>query len=64
VIRFDAQTKEAYLASFHPHSSVEEICANTGWPLHIAADVNATAAPSDDELAVIREIDPQGFWTT
>ena len=63
VIRFDPQTKEGYLASYHPHSSVEEIRSRTGWPLRVSAEVCATPAPSDEELQVIRETDPQGFWT-
>src|SRR5438094_610966 len=63
VIRFDAQSKEAYLASFHPHTSVAEILESTGWPLRVGANAGATPAPTDEELRVIRELDPEGFWT-
>ncbi|MEP7199986.1 MAG: CoA-transferase [Chloroflexota bacterium] len=63
VIRFDAVTKEAVLASYHPHSSVDAVRANTGWNLRIAFDVSVTPAPTNDELRIIREIDPEGFWT-
>jgi len=63
VMRFDETTKEAMLSSYHPHSSVDEVRANTGWALRVASDVMMTPAPTDDELEVIREIDPQGFWT-
>ncbi|TMC57439.1 MAG: CoA-transferase [Chloroflexi bacterium] len=63
VIRFEAQTKEAYLASFHPHTSVAEILESTGWPLRVSANAGATPAPTDEELRVIRELDPEGFWT-
>lgn len=63
VLRFDPTTREAYLASYHPFTSVEEVVANTGWALQIAPDCAPTAAPSADELRMIREADPDGFWT-
>ena len=51
------------LASTHPGVTVEEVRAETGWPLRVAPDVGETAPPSADELAVIRRFDPEGFWT-
>ena len=63
VFRFDAQTKTALLASYHPFTSVDEIRAQTGWELLVAPDAGPTPAPSAAELGVIREIDPHGFWT-
>jgi glutaconate CoA-transferase subunit B len=54
---------EAVLVSYHPGSSVDEIAQNTGWTLSVAEDVRETVAPSAAELRIIREYDPQGFWT-
>ena len=54
---------EAYLESYHPGVTVEEILANTGWPLQVSTGVRATPAPTRKELRVIRSYDPQGFWT-
>jgi len=62
ILRFD-EAGEAYLASYHPGSSVEEVKANTGWDLHVAADIRETEPPSADELGIIRDYDPEGFWT-
>ncbi len=62
VLRFD-QTGEAYLASVHPGVAVGDVAARTGWALRIASELKETPPPSDAELAVMREIDPQGFWT-
>jgi len=60
VMRFDKDTKEAYLASYHPDSSVEEILENTPWDLKVAGDVCETEPPTDLELRVIREVlDPE-----
>jgi glutaconate CoA-transferase subunit B len=54
---------EAYLASVHPGVNVEEVLSNTGWTLRVADDLVITPEPTGTELAVIREIDPNHFWT-
>ncbi len=63
VLRFEAESGEAYLASYHPFTSVEEVKSRTGWPLRVGEDCQPTVAPSADELRLIREADPHGFWT-
>ena len=63
VLRFDPTTHEAYLASFHPFTTSGEVLAATGWPLRVAEDCSPTSAPTADELRLIREADPHGFWT-
>jgi glutaconate CoA-transferase subunit B len=54
---------EAYLASVHPGVAVEDVLAATGWSLRVDDALTETAAPSKDELAAIRTLDPKGFWT-
>jgi glutaconate CoA-transferase subunit B len=56
ILRFDAITKEAYLESYHPGSTIDEIRKLTGWDLKIAEDVHETEPPRADELRVMREI--------
>ena len=56
VLRFDEETKEAYLASVHPGNTVEEVLENTPWDLKVPADVPETQPPTDEELRVLREI--------
>jgi glutaconate CoA-transferase subunit B len=63
VLRFDPQTHAAYLASYHPFTTPQEVQAATGWQLHIGEDCAPTPAPGPDELRLIREADPHGFWT-
>jgi glutaconate CoA-transferase subunit B len=63
VLRFDSEDGEAYLATYHPFTTPAEVQAATGWPLRLAEDCRPTPAPSDDELRLIREADPHGFWT-
>jgi len=63
VLRFPEGGGEAYLASVHPGHTVDEVRAQTGWPLQVSDDVNETSAPTDAELSSIRRFDPDGFWT-
>lgn len=62
VLRF-GEDGEAYLASIHPGVRLEDLLDNTGWPLRVRENPPKTPEPSEDELAVIREIDPHNFWT-
>ncbi len=40
------------------------MCApSTGWDLRIAPTPTRRLSPTADELRIIRECDPQGFWT-
>ena len=63
VLRFPAGGGEAYLASVHPGQTVEEVKRNTGWDLRVADDVVMTPEPTAEELAHMRRLDPDGFWT-
>jgi glutaconate CoA-transferase subunit B len=63
VLRFPEGGGLAQLASVHPGCSVEDVRANTGWDLEVAADVTVTPPPTADELAQLRRLDPEGFWT-
>ncbi len=56
ILRFDRSTGEAFLASYHPGCSVEEIRENTPWDLKVADDVHETEPPRVEELRVIREV--------
>lgn len=62
VLRFGGDG-EAFLASVHPGVRVEEVLANTGWTLRVADDLAETPPPAAEELAVMRELDPDHFWT-
>ena len=54
---------EPVLESYHPGSSVDDVRANTGWDLRVSNDVRETETPSPEVLRIIRDYDPQGFWT-
>jgi len=63
VLGFDEQTGEAVLQSYHPEQTIDTVRAETGWELRVAPDARETIAPTKKELEIIRQYDPQGFWT-
>ncbi|MGO8950210.1 MAG: CoA-transferase subunit beta [Ktedonobacterales bacterium] len=63
VLGFRDGTHEMELRSWHPGSSVQDVRAHTGWELAVAHDATETSGPTEGELRIIRECDPQGFWT-
>ena len=63
VLRF-GDNGEAFLATHHPGVTIDNVLANTGWKLHVAEDVCETSPPNEQELAVIRDYDKKGFWTS
>jgi glutaconate CoA-transferase subunit B len=63
VLRF-GEDGEALLSSVHPGVTVDDVFANTGWMLKVAADVKSTPEPDAAELKAIREYDTKGFWTS
>lgn len=52
----DPVTKELTLTSVHPGITVEQVVAETGWSLKVAANVDVTATPTEQELAVLRDL--------
>ena len=56
VLTPDPETKELMLTSVHPGVTVEKVVAETGWALKVAPAVNTTAAPTADELSVLRDL--------
>jgi glutaconate CoA-transferase subunit B len=63
VFRFPPEGGEAELASVHPGHTVDEVKAQTGWPVRVAGAAAVTEPPTAAELAQIRRLDPDGFWT-
>lgn len=63
ILRFDAQSKEMVLHRVHPGVTIQQVQDATGWELRIADDIDETPPPKATELQVLRQFDPQGFWT-
>jgi glutaconate CoA-transferase subunit B len=63
VLGFAPESHEMELRSWHPFTNADTVRAATGWDLRIAPGARETPPPTADELRIIRELDPQGFWT-
>lgn len=55
-MRPDAETKEFHVVTLHPGVTEQQVRENTGWPIRFAPRVDATPAPTADELAVLRDL--------
>lgn len=49
-------TGELTLVALHPHATVEAVREATGWPLKVAADLDEVAAPTEEEMRVLRTL--------
>jgi acyl CoA:acetate/3-ketoacid CoA transferase beta subunit len=63
VLDFQTSDHRMRLRSVHPGVTVEDVIAATGFELAIPADVTTSRLPTDDELAIIAELDPRGART-
>jgi glutaconate CoA-transferase subunit B len=58
VLNFTGPNHQVAIQSVHPGISVEQVVEATGFALHIPDSVPTTPAPTEDQLAIIRELDP------
>lgn len=58
IMGFDEETKAMKLEALHPGVSVEEVVENTGFDPLIPERVAVTEAPNEEELALLRRLDP------
>jgi glutaconate CoA-transferase subunit B len=57
------QNGELVLTALHPGKTVAEVQQNTGWDIKIADPLGETAAPTDEELRILREeLDPDRIY--
>ncbi|MCK0197298.1 3-oxoadipate--succinyl-CoA transferase subunit B [Ancylobacter sp. 6x-1] len=63
ILGFDAETRAMTVLALHPGVSAETIKAKTGFPLPVPADVPVTMPPTDHELGILRELDPERLYT-
>ena len=61
VMDFNGPDHAARVIALHPGVTFEEVQAETGFPLIRAADIAESAAPSEEQLAIIRKLDPTGI---
>jgi len=62
IFRFDPVTKEMYLAEVFPGVTVQEIMDNVSWDLKTSPDVQETLPPTEEEIRIIRNVDPTNIF--
>lgn len=62
MLGFDPQTREMVVEALHPGVSVTQVRDNTGFDIKVNG-VETTMPPTDRELAVLRELDPDRIYT-
>jgi glutaconate CoA-transferase, subunit B len=58
VMDFHPESKRMRLRSVHPGVSVDQVVEATGFDLLVEGDVPETEPPTDEQVRVIREVDP------
>jgi len=54
---------EMVLTSLHPGCTVEQVRDNTGWEVRISSQLTTTEIPNDEELRIIRDLDPAQLFS-
>jgi acyl CoA:acetate/3-ketoacid CoA transferase beta subunit len=63
ILNFANPEREMQLSELYPGVAVSDVQAEVGWPLRLAETIKETAAPTAEELHLIRdEVDPQGMY--
>ena len=64
VLDFKGPNQAIRVKSLHPGVSFEDVQAATGFELHRDAEIPTTTAPTEEQLEIIRRLDPQDFRAT
>lgn len=63
LLNFDNPEREMQLVELYPGVTLQDVQAEVGWPLRLAATIGTTAPPTAEEIRLIRdEVDPQGMY--
>ena len=62
ILGFDEATKRMKVRALHAGVSAVQVQESTGFELLFDADIETTEPPTDDELALLREFDPDRVY--
>jgi glutaconate CoA-transferase subunit B len=62
VFRFSPETKEMYLETYHPGLTVDSVKENVNWDLKVSPIIRETEPPTEEQIRIIRDLDPEGFF--
>jgi glutaconate CoA-transferase subunit B len=63
IMGFDEDTRQMKVLGLHHGVTREQVQENTGFELEFDDKIETTALPRAEELAVLRELDPQALYT-
>src|SRR5437016_4592515 len=63
LLGFEEGSHRMKLLALHPGVAADQVQENTGFPLLIDADLPVTDPPTENELAVLRHLDPDRLYT-
>ena len=63
IMGFDEASKRMQIIALHPGITIDQVRANTGFELEVAAEVETTEPPTEQELEVLRHLDPERLYT-
>ncbi len=63
IMGFDEDTRQMKVLGLHHGVTREQVQENTGFELKFHENIETTAPPRPEELAVLRELDPQALYT-
>jgi glutaconate CoA-transferase subunit B len=63
IFGFDEKTRRMRIQALHPGARLEEVKERTGFELVIPGDLPNTEPPTEEELRILRELDPDQKYT-
>lgn len=64
ILDFSGPNHQVAIRSLHPGVTVEQVQENTGFPLHVPANIPTTALPTAEQLALLNQVDPHNVRAT
>jgi len=64
ILGFDEEKKVMCLEGLQPGVSVKAVRDNTGFALMVKDDLYEAAAPTEEELSILRTLDPEKRYTS
>jgi glutaconate CoA-transferase subunit B len=59
---FDEETKRMRLEALYPGVEVADVLENTGFAPILPDNIGVTEPPTDEELRILNDIDPDGMY--
>jgi len=59
IFGFEAESRRMQLLALHPGATVEQVQENTGFEVLVSPSLTTTTPPTDEELGILRMLDPR-----